>query len=88
MCLDILNFQVDCLSAETDEHVLLHTWTSNVGYSPLGIRDPGPVDSILLHRPSVLCSAGRRARRTFWVWHASRLWRTLRNLRTVRPLPM
>jgi len=83
MCLDILNFQAECLRPEIDEDVLLRTWTNNVGYSALGIRDPGTADRILLPCATVLCSAAGRTRPAFELWHANHVRRTLCDLRNL-----
>ena len=82
MCLDILNFQAEHLTAEIDENVLLCTWTNDVGYSALSFPDPGTADRILLHRPTILCSAGCTYR-TCVLWHANHVWRTLCDLRNL-----
>jgi len=84
MCVEILNFQAERLKAEIDENVLLCTWTNDVGYSALSIPDPGTADRILLHRPTILCSADC-THRSCILWHANRLRGTLCTL-CVRPM--
>ena len=82
MCPDILNLQAERVRGEIDENVLLCTWTNDVGNSALGFRHPGTRDRIILHRPTILFSAGC-THRTCILWHANDLRRTLCDLRNL-----
>lgn len=80
-CLDILNFPAECLGPEIDENVLPCTRTDKVGHPAVSIPDSGPADGVILHSPTVLCSAAC-TRRTVHLWNADHVRRTLH----VRPV--
>jgi len=77
MCPDILNFQAERVRGEIDENVLLYAWTNDVGNSALGFCHPGTRDRIILHSPTILCSAAGYACRACDLWRANRLRGTL-----------